>query len=332
MKISHDPNNLTWAQSAESYGQKLLSSQGWKPGQGLGARGAKHFNSPVPAIKVTYKDDNLGLGASLKSANPEHTRTGLDAFQGLLGRLNSKDEVEVKMLEQRSEDRKLALWSQGRWGGIMFVPGGLLVQGDEYRSVENEASQPEVIAEESAETSYDRAIRKAAKALRKAERHARREAKWRRIAESQTADPECTVTDSEVENLTPKDPEKKQMHDGHGGNPQPIVATDIEPALSPDPRQKRKKLAKERHGKQPELANYTANSLEGKTVFDAVQLPTPPSESGETPLSVQPIPPSSRNGRHIIRGRNIQAKRMAFADAKMLDEVGGGTPILVESC
>ncbi len=52
-----------------------------------------------------------------------------------------------------------------------------------------------------------------------------------------------------------------------------------------------------------------------------IQLPTPPSEGVETPASVQATPSSSRSGRHILRGRNIQAKRMAFADTRMLDEV-----------
>src|SRR6266516_62456 len=80
LKISHDPNNLVWSQSAESYGQKLLSSQGWKPGQGLGARNAKHFNSSsISRLAISCKDDTLGLGASLKSRDPVYTRIGLDA-------------------------------------------------------------------------------------------------------------------------------------------------------------------------------------------------------------------------------------------------------------
>src|SRR5437764_5084978 len=87
LKISHDPNNLVWSQSAQSYGQKLLCSQGWKPGQGLGARNPKHFNSSaIPRLSISCKDDTLGPGASLKNQNPANPRTGLVAFQELSAR------------------------------------------------------------------------------------------------------------------------------------------------------------------------------------------------------------------------------------------------------
>ena len=102
-----------------------MLSQGWKAGEGLGAANHRGFNSyDNSQLKVSFKDDTLGLGASLKSKDIEHSRTGLDAFQGLLGRLNGKSDTEVQEAEKKVEDRKLAMFAQGKFGGMVFVPGG----------------------------------------------------------------------------------------------------------------------------------------------------------------------------------------------------------------
>lgn len=226
MKLSHDPRNLQWSDNANSFGQKIMQSSGWKPGTALGASSV-----PIPAheasaakVRIAVKDNMLGLGASLKSKNVEHQRTGLDAFQGLLGRLNAKSEADVKKVEAKVENKKLAMFVQGRWGGMVFVPGGLLVQEDpkkedtsEQQSEEND-SDSEAINETSIdvavvakkrksraeETPSDRAIRKAEKQHRKADRAVRREAKrLRRLqkeAQSQsstnTATPDLTETET----------------------------------------------------------------------------------------------------------------------------------------
>ena len=319
LKISHDPNNLTWAQSADSYGQKLLSAQGWKPGQGLGSSGAKNFNSPIPAIMVSYKDDNLGLGASLKSAKPEQSRTGLDAFQSLLGRLNSKDEAEAKRLEQRSEGRKLAMWTQGKWGGVMFVPGGLLVQGDKHRKADDEKSPPAIAAKDSWGGSDQNSARKAARALRKAERRERREAKLKNETEGNSTGSEFKGGPRTDMNL---DYVKNMTRGKDRAGALPIDDSDTRNATRTAQRLKGK-AHKEQYSEQLNSASlWVAPPAEEKTAVVAVQLPTPPSECQDTPIPLRALQSNSRNGMHLIRGRNIQAKRMAFADDKMLDEVG----------
>ncbi|ERF68088.1 hypothetical protein EPUS_06899 [Endocarpon pusillum Z07020] len=321
IKISHDPNNLTWAQSAESYGQKLLSSQGWKPGQGLGARSVKHSNSPIPSIKLSYKDDTLGLGLSQKSSNPEQTRTGLDAFHGLLGRLNSKDEVEAKKLEQNSEDRKLARWAQGRWGGVIFVPGGLLVQGDKFRKAEDDMNLLGSGFEEQVEPS-DLKTRKAAKALRKAERQKRKEAKGKREGKCSVSDSACKTKNDDLTDFTLENPKIKEQVDRSTNSTQEIVVADIGKSLGTDQMQAKRKCPKEKRKRQVDEADRVMKPCqEGEMIVETVQLPTPPSEAVETPISARAAPSSSRSGRHLLRGRNIQAKRMAFADTRLLDEV-----------
>jgi len=254
-----------------------MQSSGWKPGTALGASSV-----PIPAhessaakVRISVKDNTLGLGASLKSKNAEHQRTGLDAFQGLLGRLNARDEGELKKVEEKIENKKLAMFAQGRWGGMMFVPGGLLVQDDpRERKAEREeqqepeaeadvaddksdsengsdgAQQPEKKRKRAAETSEERAQRKAEKKQRKEERRIRREAK------------------------------------------------------------RLKKLQKEGGSSTP-MSETTHEMSTGAST------PVQTSEVNVASVSQERL----RNGRHILRGRNILAKRMAFTDSKGLDQI-----------
>ncbi|KAJ6015066.1 Protein pxr1 [Penicillium herquei] len=128
-KISHDPNNTKWARSTSGFGHKIMSAQGWTPGGRLGARDAAHADLLTAAshshIKVTIKDDNLGLGARLAR---ESEPTGQDAFKGLLGRLNGKSEAELQKDERKSVDVKLARYVALKFPEVRFVRGGLLAQ------------------------------------------------------------------------------------------------------------------------------------------------------------------------------------------------------------
>lgn len=280
------------------------------------------MNSPISAVKVTYKDDTLGLGANHRSAGPEHSQTGLDAFQGLLGRLNSKNEAEVKKLEQKAKDRKLALWTQGRLGGIMFVPGGLLVQGDKFKTAEDEATVSKNFAEESMDMSNEKTAKKAAKALRKAQRQERREAKFKKRAEHNSTNSTHDITNNTTDSSTLEDDKNKQIIDRSKASSSDVLGRSVENVPSTDEKRKEKDRLKKNHRTQPNATTAILESAEKSTKdSDAVQLPTPPSEGVEATRSMNSIQPTPRNIRHIIRGRNIQAKRMAFADAKMLDEV-----------
>lgn len=109
-----------------------MSSQGWTPGSLLGAKDAAHANMLTAAsashIKVTLKDDTLGLGARI---GRETQQTGLDAFKGLLGRLNGKSEVELKKDERKRDDVRLARYAALKFPEVRFVRGGLLEQEKE---------------------------------------------------------------------------------------------------------------------------------------------------------------------------------------------------------
>lgn len=138
MKLSHDPNNTKWTKDTQSFGHKIMASQGWTPGDHLGVKGAAHAELHTDAnfshIRVTIKDDNLGLGAKVGSGIGPGECTGLDAFQNLLGRLNGRDEQEMEKEQKSREDLKRAVYAEQKWGTIRFVKGGLLV-GDKIQTL-----------------------------------------------------------------------------------------------------------------------------------------------------------------------------------------------------
>lgn len=107
----------------------MMSAQGWTPGSRLGARDAAHADMLTAAshshIKVTIKDDTLGLGAR---AGREGEPTGLDAFKGLLGRLNGKSDGELLQEQRKRDDVKLARYAAMKFPEVRFVRGGLLAQ------------------------------------------------------------------------------------------------------------------------------------------------------------------------------------------------------------
>jgi Pin2-interacting protein X1 len=254
----------------------------------------------------------LGLGATLKSQDPIHTRTGLDAFQGLLGRLNGKSDVELENEAKKSEDRKLAMWAQGRWGGVTFVPGGTLVQGDGYNKAGEEA--PEVAelrqtSESQNDTagSDDRAQRKAEKRRRKEEKRRKRDAGL----DDRTSAPESTASNP-----------KADMAQGTGSLERAGFSGE-------------KVAPKEKKQKRRQRPALSAED-EGSITTPGEQADDPP---GPSMVSAPPNPVLAnrttsalpRTGRHVIRGRNIEAKKMAFSDVKLLDQVNTfvGKPYLI---
>lgn len=141
-KISHDPNNTNWSRSTSGFGHRILSSQGWTPGSFLGARNAAHADmftaGSASHIKVTIKDDTLGLGAR-PGRDLLGEPTGLDAFKGLLGRLNGKSDAELEADQQRRDDARMAQYTATRWQTVRFISGGLLAQ-EKHRALDTDES------------------------------------------------------------------------------------------------------------------------------------------------------------------------------------------------
>ncbi|CAI4499335.1 AHG_G0022710.mRNA.1.CDS.1 [Saccharomyces cerevisiae] len=118
-----DPRNTAWSNDTSRFGHQFLEKFGWKPGMGLGL---SPMNSNTSHIKVSIKDDNVGLGAKLKRKDKKDEFdngecAGLDVFQRILGRLNGK---ESKISEELDTQRKQKI-IDGKCG-IHFVKGEVL--------------------------------------------------------------------------------------------------------------------------------------------------------------------------------------------------------------
>jgi Pin2-interacting protein X1 len=127
LKISKDPRNTKWSRDTARFGQRILRSQGWEPGQYLGPQDASHAILHTEAnanhIRVTFKDDSLGLGAKLARGDE---CTGLDVFKDLLGRLNGKSESTIEKEQAVRATVQRHRYMERKYGTILFVRGATL--------------------------------------------------------------------------------------------------------------------------------------------------------------------------------------------------------------
>lgn len=273
-----------------------MTQQGWQEGQSLGNRESIHVGAndadrlAAARVGILFKDNNLGLGAKTKSQDVEGQRTGLDAFQGLLGRLNGKSDAELKKQEKKIEDRKLEMYARGRWGGLVFVKGGIL-EG----SIEDKATKTNIQDESGSQTDQlqsepvsdqdegnEKRRRKEEKRQRKEERRKRREEKALRKATKKAKTREAVTTSLPLHKSPLSQPPDEPVSSSSSENENDATVT------SKKAKRRRSSTARE------ELANSKSPTVETRTI---------------------------KSGRHVLRGRNIQAKRMAFSNMKGLDEI-----------
>ncbi|KAJ5156530.1 Protein pxr1 [Penicillium capsulatum] len=179
-----------------------MSAQGWAPGNRLGARDAAHADMLTAGshshIKVTIKDDTLGLGARV---GREGEPTGLDAFKGLLGRLNGKSEGELVQEQRQRDDVKLARYAALKFQAVRFVRGGLLAQ----EKLEALPAPPPT--DDSQADSSSESARKSSKSKSKSKSKASKKSCAR------TDDPESSASASETTIKTKKKKSKKRKAD-----------------------------------------------------------------------------------------------------------------------
>ena len=327
-----------------------MTSQGWSEGQALGARDDSSSSSPSSSsatkrrhhhsglatdaqrlaatrVGILFKDDNLGLGAKRKGGagrDVEGQRTGLDAFQGLLGRLNGKEEGELKEMERKGEERRLEMFFRGRWGGMVFVRGGVLVgsergkegggerEGEQKQEVDDEEETKAPSTDQAAKNSAreERRRLKEENRLRKEQRRKRREAKsLKKAAKQPKSKPQPDTQSDSNSNSDAETPSHAQptttlptpnLTPSHPPD-EPLLSSPSSPSPSenPSPSESNKKKRKSAVSTLVQAGTETSRS-------------SSPSSNNVAAL---------RNGRHLLRGRNIQAKRMVLADAKGLDQI-----------
>ncbi|KAL1845602.1 diacylglycerol O-acyltransferase 1 [Paecilomyces lecythidis] len=294
-KISHDPNNTNWARSTSGFGHKIMSSQGWTPGSLLGARNAAHANHFTAAsashVRVTLKDDTLGLGARPKRDLIDGP-TGLDAFQGLLGRLNGKTDAELEKEQRKRDDVKLAIYTARKWQAVRFVSGGLLVpEKNEALSKETQedpgkqGSSPDGSAEGSQPEPEPEKERKSKKHKKSKESKESKESK--KSKKSKKGDPDAK-SDTDTSKSKHKESKKRKHRDGSDKSDD-----------NKEVEEEKKAISKSSKSKDTEASGSQTSRSE-----------TPTTSRERIPM-----------GRHVFRSRHIQQKKRALMDDKSLNEI-----------
>lgn len=303
-----------------------------------------HTEANASHIRVALKDDNLGLGAKRGSGQGEGQCTGLDAFQGLLGRLNGKTEVDLKKEQKSRDDRKRDTYAQHQWGSVRFVSGGLLVGDKTQNLADDEARRlpsllliesdgqagiilhPNEVVEGDEETRVESTPANAAHETNSS----------RRVTGSNSLEAEGS------DRLEPVSTGNSQAYDYNVfkysvhnlAETQPLhAALETPRPKSSDPNKKqgkeeRKQMKHERELRRAAKKSRLAQKVKQDTDEVAPVLPQADRMDGSliSPSLAQPhtAPPRSQStvvgARHSVRQRYIQHKRMAMMDSKALNE------------
>lgn len=332
-KWAKDPNNTAWSRNTDTFGQKILRSQGWAPGQYLGAQDASHseFYSAANAshIRAVLKDDNLGLGAK---RNQGDECTGLDALQELLGRLNGKSQESLDEDKKKREDVRINKYLHRKLGTIRFVYGGLLVGDKVQELADNLKKEREAAAAAATIPSQANDEKKAKSKKRKAEDDSDVIPEKKKSKKSKKQASVEAEEDSKAKRKEKKEKKKRKEASRNDTvlelNEEEFKSDDTEDATS---RKKSKKDKKEKRkkSKESEMADADENSdsqskkkrkaekdVEAKT-SKVVLAETASSKSTSgisTPIEVTPH-------RHLARKRFIAQKRAAVMDQAALNQV-----------
>jgi Pin2-interacting protein X1 len=329
-KIGNDPNNNNWVKSTESFGHKMLASQGWKPGDTLGAKDANHASHYTVGsnshIRVLLKDDNLGLGAVRVGNNAE--TFGLSLYSGLLGRLNGKSEVEVEKQQTAQRDVELAMYQGRKFGNINFVSAGFLV-GDKMDLKSTVMPNPKLASEKPA--------------LDAANKKRKRSDVEQQSTNDASSDSDSSDSDDEDDVEEAPKPKKikesKKDKKSKKSSSKDTSSDSADESKSKDKRKKEKKDKKRKaadaSGSEDETrAERKARKAERRAKKDAKKEEkrrrkeerkaaksgtATPSTIPETPA--EPAPVAALYGRQNVRSRYIAQKRLAFMDPQAMKEV-----------
>lgn len=356
-KLSTDPNNTAWAKSTTSFGHKMLSKQGWKPGDFLGAENASHASHYTAAnashIKVMLREENLGIGAKIGTQNAE--TFGLSMFSGLLGRLNGKEEDRAVM--QKKEETLRDVQLKLKYGNMNFVSGGMLV-GDKMQEVKTDLGHLKDGGVATVQESKKRKAgsdgseedEKSAKKRRKAEEKEKKKKKEKKTnrtaaaikemkrqrkleagsdtpppskeAPEQEADSSSTTSSSsedEQESKRGKKAQRKTSRSPKRTTSSSSDAKDDEKARLKEEKRARKEERRKR--KEEKRAKRAAKALKSSSTIITKTTTTQPGSTTESETQSGTSTPTFLGGRQAVRHRYIMQKRMAGASAQALQEI-----------
>ncbi|CAA9962216.1 hypothetical protein CFE70_005622 [Pyrenophora teres f. teres 0-1] len=329
-KISNDPQNTTWANNTSRFGHRILSSQGWQPGDSLGAKDASHAAHYTAAsqshIRVLLKDDNLGLGAKRGSERAENF--GLAGLESILGRLNGK-EAEVKKEEERREEIEKRAFVYRKYGMMNFVSGGFLV-GDKITKKSDIKKEVEIKTEIKSEPESDdgRVDKKSKK--RKHEERTEDEPKLKRKKKS------VDLRDESKDKKSKKDKKKEKSRKSKRSSSSDSEASSND-AAAPEPatdkarRKAEKKARKEEKRAKKALKKAAKKAAKSKDNSDESSSESETEEDAQTTISTVPVAATSTHvpaglaynprGMHAVRAKWIRQKKAATMDAQAMKEI-----------
>ncbi|EGO53142.1 hypothetical protein NEUTE1DRAFT_73486 [Neurospora tetrasperma FGSC 2508] len=354
-KLGTDPNNTKWSRNETTFGQKILRAQGWQPGEFLGAKDAAHAVHHTEAssshIKVTLKDDNLGLGA--KRNNGDEC-TGLFDFQHLLGRLNGKSEDVLEAEKQKRENHMRNHYLEQKIGTIRFVRGGWLVGDVVKEKVTEEDGVPQSdTVDQQVETVPSQDTKDAEPTKRKSkkrkadsdEEDEKEEKKDKKVKKRKT-DTEAE-TDSESSRSKKKErkdkkekkdqkekkdkKDKKKLKDAkqseeNSSDDVESSATETKKPKKDKKREKKekkdkKKDKKEKKRKEKELSDSATESEDSKSKAQKRMKDGAETETSTPGGSGTSTPTVTSSTRFLARQRFIAQKKMAFTDSAALNQI-----------
>jgi Pin2-interacting protein X1 len=333
-KIGADPNNTQWAKATDRFGHKILTLQGWKPGDTLGAENASHASHYTSAssshIRVLLREDGLGLGA--KNGRQEADKFGLDMFQGLLGRLNGKSEEVLEKEAGYRRDLRLKEMVVKRFGGTTFVSGGYLVGDKIEKEAPSELVQADVIAVKEKKSKKRKRSEEADEAEAKANKSSAK------IGAKEGESSAEEVLSKEERRRLKKDKKRKQREAESSAATEAEAKKDIEPVSGEDTpadlnkgelkkqRKAERRAAKEarRQERQERKRKRREDDHKEEAVTSILTTPVDSSETdAPSDLSVSTLQktPAVPRGRFAVRSRYSQQKRLAASDQQALKEI-----------
>lgn len=338
IKLSADPNNTEWQRDTSRFGHKILSAQGWKQGDHLGAKNAAHASHYTEAnlshIRIALKDDTLGLGAPKPRERAENF--GLGIFGDVLSRLNGASEEKLEESANKRRDIGLKLYQTERWGTMQFVSAGFLV-GDEIVKKEDPRSRAESMkVSQEASKKRKRADESEAVTAQSADvKDSSKKQKTKEKRKSKKSDSSESSEESQDDSISKKAKKHKKEKSIDAEKSAPEAEDSSEDAGASDSKsdkrrrkeEKRRLKEEKKRLKEEKRARKAAKKLLGSTAEDSTSATSTPSSALATSTS-SPFPPSSGtstpralSGRHLARSRYIQAKKLASQDPKALREI-----------
>lgn len=313
-----------------------MASQGWKPGQYLGAENANHSDHYTQAnashIRVMLRDDNLGLGAQKGKSNAE--TFGLSTLSGIFGRLNGKSDVEVQKQQDTQRDWQLRSYQAQKYGFMKFVSGGLLV-GDKMELPEQQKAVETVVKPVNGEAAAGQKKSKKRKVEEDdAEESSKPKKRKSKIANGVAAEANEEVEETAAGRKSKKDRKKRRADESSADSSAEASAakpskqdtklkkiSDSEDAPLDD--EKRSKQAKRARKEERRRRKEEKRAKNAAKETSQEQSPDSSSEEEEVAKAVQP--PAAQQmfagSRHAVRQRYIQQKRMASMNAQAMSEI-----------